>query len=133
MSMVLKKRADFYKVWNLVTRQISGIKDPQKMFEKLAKAQNEIPEVKQLVKFKLPQPSQAVKTVMEFDTITALWQDFSKSELPYLQTTYFAQTGEVKIVESSMEAPVILQRWTNTFKNDSSSPFITTTDNNVNY
>jgi hypothetical protein len=49
-----------------------------------------------------------------------------------LQTTYFAETGEVKIIEASMEAPVIIQRWVNVFRNDLENPFVQRTSDNVN-
>jgi hypothetical protein len=90
-----KKLADFRSVWNNTVRAIGGIQDPQQMYDKLMKESETVPEFKQLVQSKLPNPSVFTNNAFEFQATTSFWQDFSKTRVPYIQLTVFKnQTGE---------------------------------------
>jgi len=88
-----KKLADFRTLWNNTVRAISGLQDPQEMYNKLLEESQNIPEFKQLVSLtpgegKLADPSQS-NDLYEFRTTTSFWQDFNKSRVPYIQLTVF--------------------------------------------
>jgi hypothetical protein len=90
-----KKLADFRSVWNNTVRAIGGIQDPQQMYDKLMKESETVPEFKQLLQSKLPNPSVFTNNAFEFQATTSFWQDFSKTRVPYIQLTVFKnQTGE---------------------------------------
>jgi hypothetical protein len=90
-----KKLADFKATWNTTVREIGGLQDPQEMYDKLVKAGERNPQLRQLVETKIANPAMS-NNLYEWQATTSIWQDFSKSRVPYIQLTIFrTDTGEV--------------------------------------
>lgn len=89
--------ADFPRMWRMITREISTIKDPNEMYEKLVEASKNIPEFKQLVTKKLTDPKKLQENITsgisagaisaEFSTLASFWQTFSRPRVKYMQVT----------------------------------------------
>ena len=98
-----KKLADFRTLWNNTVRAISGIQDPQQMYNKLLEETKNVPEFEQLVSLtagegKLANPSLS-NNVYEFRTTTSFWQDFNKPRVPYIQLTVFGKQAYSKTLD----------------------------------
>ena len=94
-NLGFKKLADFRATWNSTVREIGGIQDPQEMYDKLVKAGEKNPQLRQLVETKIANPAMS-NNLYEFQGTTSIWQDFNKSRVPYIQLTIFrGETGEV--------------------------------------
>jgi hypothetical protein len=92
-----RKLADFRSTWNTTVREIGGIQDPQEMYDKLVKAGEKNPQLRQLVDTKIANPAMS-NNLYEFQATTSIWQDFSKSRVPYIQLTIF-RTDTGKVIE----------------------------------
>jgi hypothetical protein len=98
-----KKLADFRTLWNNTVRAISGLQDPQQMYNKLLQESETVPEFKQLVSLtagegKLANPSLS-NNLYEFRTTTSFWQDFNKPRVPYIQLTVFGKQAYSKTLD----------------------------------
>lgn len=108
-----KKLADFRTLWNNTVRSISGLQDPQQMYNKLLQESETVPEFKQLVSLtagegKLANPSLS-NNPYEFKTTTSFWQDFNKSRVPYIQLTVFGnQVYSDALDEEGNPTPIFL-------------------------
>lgn len=104
-----KQLADFKSTWNTVTRTIGGVQDPQEMYDLLAAEGVTNPQLRQLVETKLANPSTSQEGLdtnnqYEFKATTSIWQDFSKSKVPYIQLTiYKTVTGEKEVYDFNGE------------------------------
>lgn len=145
-----RKLADFRSTWNNTVRAIGGIQDPQEMYDKLVKEAETNPQFRQLVETKLanPDPNVSAPNMYEFQATTSIWQDFSKSRVPYIQLTIFkTDTGKVieklnpwtgdvdkiipiydytssAVTEASNEAIGIIRRFQDKFKASTTNPYI---------
>ena len=89
--------ADFSRMWRMITREISTIKDVNQMYDKLIEASKNIPEFKQLVQNKLTDPRKLQENIRtgisagaissEFSTLASFWQTFSRPRVKYMQVT----------------------------------------------
>ena len=134
-----RKLADFKTTWNNTVRAIGGIQDAQDMYNKLVEEAKTNPQFRQLVETKLanPDPNVSVPNMYEFQATTSIWQDFSKSRVPYIQLTVFKTqigtkerindyTGEVTevpvyeystaVTEASNESFTIIRKFQDKFK-----------------
>jgi hypothetical protein len=69
-----KKRASFKKVWNALVRSTNSTKDPQQIYNKIVAASAIYPELKQLVEYKLPNPSiEDPNNGTSFSITTSFW------------------------------------------------------------
>ena len=142
-----RKLADFRSTWNSTVREIGGIQDPQQMYDALVKAGEKNPQLKQLVETKIANPKMS-DNLYEFQATTSIWQDFSKSRVPYIQLTIFrTDTGEViertnpysgevtatvpvydysssAVTEASNETLGIIKRFEDKFKASTDNPYI---------
>ncbi len=142
-----KKLVDFRKIWNNTVRSISGLQDPQEMYNKLVADSKDVKEFIQLTKDKIPNPSTSVNQY-EFKTTTSFWQDFNKPRIPYVQLTIFGEqiikdydeagnpiydtTDEgvklynfnVEVTDASVESRNIVQGFTSKFRGTVTSPYV---------
>ena len=138
-----KQLADFGKMWRIVTREIGTEKDPKIIYEKLVKASKTIPELKQLVEDKIPNPSN-IKRVEEFKIFNSFWQTFSRPRVSYLQMTAWPEkamdpyteketiTGfTVEVVNASIDASNIIRKFRSQFAalTEKDNKYITRIDN----
>jgi hypothetical protein len=142
-----KKLADFKTTWNNTVRAIGGTQDPQDMYNKLVKEAETNPQFKQLIDTKLanPNPEASVPNMYEFQSTTSIWQDFSKSRVPYIQLTVFKTqigiqeevnryTGEVKeipvyeyttaVTEASNDSYTIIRKFQEKFKASTTNLYV---------
>jgi hypothetical protein len=92
-----KKLADFRTTWNNTVRAIGGIQDAQEQYDKLVKESETNAQIKQLVDTKIANPENSTNQY-EFQATSAIWQDFSKSRVPYIQLTVFkTKIGEKEV------------------------------------
>ena len=142
-----RKLADFRTTWNNTVRAIGGIQDPQEMYDKLVKEAETNPQFRQLVDTKIanPNPNLSTPNTYEFQATTSIWQDFSKSRVPYIQLTVFKTqigtreetnpyTGEVKevpvyeystaVTEASNEPFTIIRKFQNKFNASTNNAYI---------
>ena len=123
-----KKLAPFRTTWNNTVRAISGLQDPQEMYDKLVEESKVSPEFKQLTENKLANPLNS-KNSNEQKAITSFWQDFNKPRVPYIQFTIFKKTddnpnGSSEVTEASIETKTVINKFQNKFKADITSPYI---------
>ena len=139
-----KKLANFRTTWNNTVRAIGGIQDPQDMYDKLVKVAETDPQFRQLVDTKIANPKMSTN-MYEFQATTSIWQDFSKSRVPYIQLTVFKTqigtkqrvnpfTGEVKeipvyeystaVTEASNESFTIIKKFQDKFKASTTNSYI---------
>jgi hypothetical protein len=140
-----KKLADFRSTWNNTVRAIGGIQDPQQMYDKLMQESETVPEFKQLVQSKLPNPKVFTNNAFEFQATTSFWQDFSKTRVPYIQLTVFKnQIGEkieynnftgaeikipiyeydAQVTEASNEVGNIVRMFKENFRANQNNPYV---------
>ena len=108
-----KERADFRKVWNIVTKTIGGVRDRVEVYDKLMQEAKNFPEIAQLIETKFPDP-RLITNTFEQDVSTSFWQTFAKPSVKYWQFTVFPQydtevnflTGQAEEVLSGFEADV---------------------------
>ena len=87
-----KEKADFRKVWNIVYKATSGIRNREVAYNKLLDEAAKFPEIQQLMEFKYPDPTKITNT-FEQDISSSFWQTFSKPSATYKQFTMFPQMG----------------------------------------
>lgn len=87
-----KEKADFRKVWSIVTKATGGIRNREVAYNKLLEEATKFPEIKQLMEFKYPDPTKITNT-FEQDISSSFWQTFSKPSATYKQFTMFPQMG----------------------------------------
>ena len=114
--------ADFKRVWATLNNRISGIKNPMKMYQEIEKASEEFPELKQLIKYKLPKPENTTNE-FEFDAIASFWQTFKKSAIKYYQLSVF-KDGNVEVTESDIDTDAILRDFQRMFKTKNANEYI---------
>jgi hypothetical protein len=114
--------ADFKRVWATLNNRISGIKNPMKMYQEIEKASEEFPELKQLIKYKLPKPENTTNE-FEFDAIASFWQTFKKSAVKYYQLSVF-KDGNVEVTESDIDTDAILRDFQRMFKTKNANEYI---------
>jgi hypothetical protein len=92
-----KKLADFRTTWTNTVRAIGGIQDAQEQYDKLVEESKTNAQIKQLVDTKIANPENSTNQY-EFQATSAIWQDFSKSRIPYIQLTVFkTKIGEKEV------------------------------------
>jgi hypothetical protein len=140
-----KKLADFRSVWNNTVRAIGGIQDPQQMYDTLLKESETVPEFRQLIESKLANPKVSSDNPFEFQATTSIWQDFSKTRVPYIQLTIFKnKVGETsvfnpftytdegkpiyeydaQVTEASNEVGNIIKMFKDNFKASTTNPYV---------
>jgi hypothetical protein len=126
-----KELADFTQTWNNVMRAVNGEKDPQKIYDNLKLAGQEVyPEFKQLIESKLSDPAQS-NNIYEVKISTNFWQDVQKTRATYLQTTIF-ENGVAEVTKASIETASLANKFQTKFKGDLNNDYIErSTDNNI--
>ena len=126
-----KELASFTDTWNNVMRAVNGEKDPQKIYNNIKEAGEEVyPAFKQLIQSKLPDPSQS-NNFYEVKLGTNFWQDVQKTRATYLQTTIF-ENGIAEVTKASIETASLANKFQAKFKGDLANKFVDrTTDTNV--
>ena len=141
-----KERADFRKVWNIVTKTIGGLRDRVDAFEKLTAEAKNFPEIAQLIETKLPDPK-SITSIFEQGVSNSFWQTFAKPSIKLWQFTAFPQyqtvinelTGETETViggyeaevtQSSIEVDSTVRRFEALFKSSVANDYIDKTSEN---
>ena len=126
-----KELASFTDTWNNVMRAVNGEKDPQKIYNNIKEAGEEVyPAFKQLIQSKLPDPSQS-NNFYEVKLGTNFWQDVQKTRATYLQTTVF-ENGIAEVTKASIETASLANKFQAKFKGDLANDFVDrSTDTNV--
>ena len=102
-----KEKADFRKIWNIVTKATGGIRNREVAYNKLLVEAEKFPEIKQLMEFKYPDPTKITNT-FEQDISSSFWQTFSKPSAIYKQFTMFPQMGTVLNMITGQQEEVIV-------------------------
>ena len=135
-----KERADFRKVWNIVTKTIGGVRDRVKVYELLQKEAKNFPELAQLIETKFPDP-RLITNTFEQDVSNSFWQTFAKPTVKYWQFTVFPQYSEIMnivngnietqltgfesdVTQSSIEIDSTVRRFEAQFKSSLATPYI---------
>jgi hypothetical protein len=135
-----KERADFKKVWNIVTKAIGGVRDRVKVYETLVKEAKNFPEIAQLIETKFPDP-RLITNTFEQDVSNSFWQTFAKPSVKYWQFTVFPQyevgtdmlTGrqeqtiagfEADVTQSSIEVDSTIRKFESIFKSSIENDYI---------
>ena len=134
-----KERADFRKVWNIVTKAIGGIRDRVEVYDRLMAESANFPEIAQLIKTKFPNPK-LITNSFEQDVSNSFWQTFAKPSVKYYQYTVFPQyaTGvdmfgdtmnyieryESDVTQSSIEVDSTIRKFEALFKGSIANQFI---------
>ena len=107
-----KEKADFRKLWGIVTNAIGGVRDRVEAYELLKAESKNFPELKQLIEYKFPDPRK-IKSRFEQTLSNSFWQTFAKPSIKYYQFTVFPQYqetmnifGETDTVISGFESDV---------------------------
>jgi len=119
-----EKLVDFRKIWNDTVRAISGIQDPQEMYDKLLEESKTVPEFKQLIESKLPNPKINNNKPNEYNATTSFWQDFNKPRVHYYQFTIF-ENGDGTVTEASIEVRNVINQFKDRFKSDVTNTYVT--------
>ena len=119
-----EKLVDFRKIWNDTVRAISGIQDPQEMYNKLLIESKTVPEFKQLIESKLPNPKINNNKPNEYNATTSFWQDFNKPRVHYYQFTIF-ENGDGTVTEASIEVRNVINKFKDRFKSDVTNTYVT--------
>ena len=135
-----KERADFKKVWNIVTKAIGGVRDRVKVYEILMAEAKNFPEIAQLIETKFPDP-RLITNTFEVDVSNSFWQTFAKPSVKYWQFTVFPQyepgtnflTGELEdilkgfeadVTQSSIEVDSTIRKFESIFKSSVANDYI---------
>ena len=102
-----KEKADFRKIWSIVTKATGGIRNREVAYNKLLEEAAKFPEIKQLMEFKYPDPTKITNT-FEQDISSSFWQTFSKPSATYKQFTMFPQMGTVMNMFTGQEEEIIV-------------------------
>ena len=102
-----KEKADFRKVWSIVTKATGGVRSREVAYKRLLEEAQKFPEIKQLMEFKYPDPTKITNT-FEQDVSSSFWQTFSRPSATYKQFTMFPQMGTVMNMFTGQEEEIIV-------------------------
>ncbi len=122
-----KKRASFKKVWNALVRSTGSTKDPQEIYNKIVAASAIYPELKQLVEYKLPNPSvEDPINGTSFSITTSFWNVFSLPRIKYIQLLVVPEKDgtTTEVVGTSMDIGSTKRKFTSQFKAQKPNKFI---------
>lgn len=127
-----KKTVNFRQMWNTLVKVTNSAKSPEEIYKRIVDASNNFPELKQLIEFKLPDPSQK-NTSYEFDVTTSFWSVFSLPRVPYLQLSVFKTDDGLttEVTSGSLDTKKIVKAFRSNFKTNRSNQFVNVGDNNV--
>jgi exodeoxyribonuclease-5 len=122
-----KKRASFKKVWNALVRSTGSTKDPQEIYNKIVAASAIYPELKQLVEYKLPNPSvEDPINGTSFSITTSFWNAFSLPRIKYIQLLVVPEKDgtTTEVVGTSMDIGSTKRKFTSQFRAQKPNKFI---------
>lgn len=122
-----KKRASFKKVWNALVRSTGSTKNPQEIYNKIVAASAIYPELKQLVEYKLPNPSvEDPINGTSFSITTSFWNAFSLPRIKYIQLLVVPEKDgtTTEVVGTSMDIGSTKRKFTSQFKAQKPNKFI---------
>ena len=127
-----KKPVNFRQIWNTIVKVTNSAKSPEEIYKRIVDASNNFPELKQLVDFKLPNPSEE-NSSYEFDITTSFWSVFSLPRVPYLQLSVFnTEDGmSTEVTSGSLDTRKIVNTFRTNFKTNRDNPFVTVADSNA--
>lgn len=140
-----KERADFKKVWGIITKNIGGIRDREVVYKKLMEESKNFPELKQLIETKLPDPTK-ITNMFEQQLSNSFWQTFARPSVKYWQFTVFPEYAEQidlwgdvtnelvgftsDVTESSLAVDGVIRKFESLFKSSNASQYIDKNDLN---
>jgi hypothetical protein len=129
------EKADFKKLWNILSKTTGGIRDRQIAYDRLLEAAKLYPEIEHLMKFKYPNPKTTNDYAMRLSI--SFFQTFSIPSVNYKQLTIFKQDQEGNekrtylVTDSSLEINSTIKKFGAYFTSSPKSKFIDkTSDNN---
>lgn len=130
-TLGFKKLVDFKSIWNSLVRITESTKDPNKIYQKIVEASASIPELKQLIDYKLPEPSYK-NNDYEFDIVTSFWSVFSLPRVPYMQLSLFETEEGIssEVTEGSLDTKSTVRQFQNAFRQNTDSKFVNTDSSN---
>ena len=140
-----KERADFKKVWGIISKNIGGIRDREVVYKKLMEESKNFPEIKQLIETKLPDPTK-ITNMFEQQLSNSFWQTFARPSVKYWQFTVFPQYAETMdmygetevslvgfesdVTESSLAVDSVIRKFESLFKSSKANEYIDKNDLN---
>ena len=128
------EKADFKKLWNILSKTTGGIRDRQIAYDRLLEAAKLYPEINHLMQFKYPNPKTTNDYAMRLSI--SFFQTFSIPSVNYKQLTIFKkdQEGNDKrtylVTDSSLEINSTIKKFGAYFTSSPKSRFISKTPDN---
>lgn len=98
-TLGFRRRANFRKVWNTVSKTIGGVQSRAKAFELLRKEAENYPELKQLIENKLPSP-EGIKNSYAYSISSSFWKTFSRPKADFYQLSIYKNYNDKNEIES---------------------------------
>ena len=131
------EKADFKKLFNILSKTTGGIRDRQIAYDRLLEAAKIHPEIKQLMDYKYPNPKATNKYAVQLSF--AFFHTFSLPSVNYKQLTVFTkdQEGNDKksfiVTDSSLETSSTAKKFSAYFNSAPVSSMIKKNAENTNY
>lgn len=131
------EKADFKKLFNILSKTTGGIRDRQIAYDRLLEAAKIHPEIKQLMDYKYPNPKTTNKYAVQLSF--AFFHTFSLPSVNYKQLTVFTkdQEGNDKksfvVTDSSLETSSTAKKFSAYFNSAPVSSMIKKNAENTNY
>ena len=131
------EKADFKKLFNILSKTTGGIRDRQIAYDRLLEAAKIHPEIKQLMDYKYPNPKATNKYAVQLSF--AFFHTFSLPSVNYKQLTVFTkdQEGNDKksfvVTDSSLETSSTAKKFSAYFNSAPTSNIIKKNAENTNY
>jgi hypothetical protein len=121
-----RQLASFKHTWNTIAAILENVKTPQEMYDKLAEAALDYPEIAQLVSSKIPNPA-VENSETEYDLTTSFWKTFNKHRVRYIQL-YAIRAGEkfvTEVINASIDVSNVKRLFQSKFRAETDSKYTT--------
>ena len=126
-----KQLSSFKHTWNTIAAILENVKTPQEMYDKLAEAALDYPEIAQLVSSKIPNPA-VENAETEYDLTTSFWKTFNKHRVRYIQL-YAIRAGNdfvTEVINASIDVSNVKRLFQSKFRAETESKY-TTREKNI--
>jgi len=131
------ERAEFSKTFAIVAKTIGGIRDRNEAYTRLKEESEKFPELKQLFKYKFPDPNKSGAEVntFEFDLARGFFQDFAKPQIDYQQLYAYYREDDKEldfiVKKSDLAVDNVVTKWINTFETLKKSKYVNVSRDNI--
>ena len=131
------ERAEFSKTFAIVAKTIGGIRDRNEAYTRLKEESEKFPELKQLFKYKFPDPNKSGAEVntFEFDLARGFFQDFAKPQIDYQQVYAYYREDDKEldfiVKKSDLAVDNVVTKWINTFETLKKSKYVNVSRDNI--